>query len=239
MTRGVLALAIVLTTAVSAAAQTGAETRFTVGVTGGLGTGHRSGGALGASFGLTLTPRVATEFEATYADRGPGVDAYIFEGRVQVALAPRDSRLVPQVVIGAAAYRASFNMGHRDMFGQFAGMPGAQYGMMTGGQPYHGGPGSMWGPQPGTRPDWAPQSPLNVPQIPMFYARRMGVVDATADGRLATRRFTDPAAVFGGGLTFNATKHIYLRPEARALLVIGDGDTYTIGFFGAKVGFRF
>ncbi|HSL24559.1 MAG TPA: hypothetical protein VK886_23685 [Vicinamibacterales bacterium] len=237
MRKGVLALAIVLTTAVSAAAQAGADPRFSVGLTGGLGTGDRAGGALGASFSLALTPRVAAELEATYADRGPGVDAYVFEGRVQIALTPRDSRFVPQVVFGAAAYRANFNMGHRELFGQVAGMPWRQYGMMNG-RPYGAGPGSMWGPLSGTRPEWAPQVPLNLTQIPPFYARRMGLVDP-ADAALTTRRFTDPAAVFGGGVTFNATKHIYVRPEARALLVIGDGDTYTIGFFGAKVGFTF
>jgi hypothetical protein len=61
----------------------------------------------------------------------------------------------------------------------------------------------------------------------------------TTDGRLPARRFTDPAAVFGGGVTFNATRHLYVRPEARALVVIRDGDTYTVGLVGVRMGVRF
>ena len=86
MRNGVLALVFAACAASTAAAQTGPDSRFSVGVAGGLGTGHHAGAALGGAFSVRLTPRVDTEFEATYADRGPGVEALIFEGRAQVAL---------------------------------------------------------------------------------------------------------------------------------------------------------
>lgn len=235
MRKGALALIFAVCAAATAAAQTvPSDSRFSVGVSGGLGTGHHAGAALGGAFSVRLTPRVDTEFEATYADRGPGVEALIFEGRAQVALLPRNARVVPHVTFGAAAYRAQFDMGGRAMFGQFSQMGGARFtpaqgGMMYGAQGAYRG--SMWA--------GAPNGPMNLSQVPMFYAQRIGNVQMNADGRYASRRFTDPAAVFGGGLTFNATKHLYVMPEARALVVIGDGDTYTVGLVGVRMGVRF
>lgn len=232
MRRCALAFLGVFVFATAAAAQPAPDSRFSVSVAGGLGTGHQAGGALGASFAVAVNSRLDAQFETTYADRGPGVEAYSFEGRLHVALAPRTARFVPHVIAGGGAYRTEFNMAHGGMFGRFDDMPGVQFGMQRGTY----GHGSMWGtfgwPQTTT--------PVPMPHIPSFYGQRMGLITPGVFGTQGgVRRFTDPAAVFGGGLTFNASPRIYLRPEARALTVFANGDTYTVGFFTLGVGVRF
>lgn len=239
MRRMALAAMFVSLATASAGAQSISDSRFSVGLTGGLATGtHQSGGALGAALSVKVTPRVDAEVETTYADRGPGMDALAFEGRMQIALLPRRARVVPQITVGAGAYRASFDLNDRMMFGQFSQMGGTgftpyvgQYGGMMGGNAGYGWRGSMWTGTAG--------APFNIPQMPMFYARRMGNITIPASGMMGGRSFTDPAAIFGGGVTLNASERIYVRPEARALMVFGDGDTYTLGFFTLRVGFRF
>jgi hypothetical protein len=138
-------------------------------------------------------------------------------------------------MFGAAAYRARFAMGGREMFGQFSQMAGGRFSAM----PYGGMPGPQSGAYRGSMWTAGTYGPVNMPQIPMFYAQRMGNVQLGADGWMSSRSFTDPAVVFGGGVTFNATRSLYVRPEARALMVVGDGDTYTVGFVTLRMGFRF
>jgi hypothetical protein len=58
-------------------------------------------------------------------------------------------------------------------------------------------------------------------------------------GVLETRTYTDPALNLGGGVRIDLGPHVFLRPDARALLVAASGDTYTVGVFTIKVGYRF
>jgi hypothetical protein len=43
----------------------------------------------------------------------------------------------------------------------------------------------------------------------------------------------------GGGLRLDLTNRVYVRPDVRAVSVVGGGDTYTIGSFTLSVGYRF
>lgn len=75
--------------------------------------------------------------------------------------------------------------------------------------------------------------------LPPFYARRLGALDFPRGGRWGARDFTDPALSLGGGLRFNVSERVMVRPDARALVVFSDGDTHTIGVFVVHVGYRF
>jgi hypothetical protein len=113
-------------------------------------------------------------------------------------------------------------------------------GWMTGGWPdaAQWGPGWMMG-----RFDWngagwtGPTYQGN--QMPMFYASRLGQMMVPANGVWGRRSFTDPALALGGGVRIDLSDKVYVRPDARALLVVGGGDTYTIGSVSVGVGYRF
>jgi hypothetical protein len=75
--------------------------------------------------------------------------------------------------------------------------------------------------------------------MPGFYARRLGPLTVPVGGRWETRAFTDPAVTFGGGIRFNVNEHVMVRPDVRALVVFGDGETHTLGMFGVQLGYRF
>lgn len=48
---------------------------------------------------------------------------------------------------------------------------------------------------------------------------------------------TDPAV--GGGGDLRVASRFFARPDARALIVFGDGDSYTIGLMRFGVGVTF
>jgi hypothetical protein len=66
----------------------------------------------------------------------------------------------------------------------------------------------------------------------------VGAATGSAD-TWGTRSFTDPAVNLGGGLRFDVTDRLMIRPDARALIVFGDGQTHTLGVFVVHVGYRF
>ena len=73
--------------------------------------------------------------------------------------------------------------------------------------------------------------------IPEFYGRRMeSVMDRMMWGR---NSFTDPAASIGGGLRFNVSNRIMVRPDVRARLIFADGDTHAMAVMAFNVGYRF
>jgi hypothetical protein len=80
---------------------------------------------------------------------------------------------------------------------------------------------------------------FDVRQMPMFYANRLGSMVVPADGRWGRRSFSDPTVSLGGGVRVDVSKKVYVRPDARALLVLGGGDTYTVGSFLVSLGYRF
>lgn len=75
--------------------------------------------------------------------------------------------------------------------------------------------------------------------MPMFYAGRVSALTAPAGGRWHMQGFTDPAVSVGGGVRLDLTNRIYVRPDVRAVTIIGGGDTYTVGSFTISVGYRF
>ncbi len=114
------------------------------------------------------------------------------------------------------------------------GMSG--YGMMGGG--YYGPSGMMGSWNPGTQGSW-PGPTFTLGQMPMFYANRLGSMTVPQNGMWGMRSFTDPALSLGGGVRLDLTQRLSVRPDARALVVIGNGDSYTIGVFSFNVGYRF
>lgn len=207
---------------------------------GGLSAGSSdAGAALGGTVAFDLADRVAVEMFGAYLDRGAGASAVAANLSLLVGLLPADRSAVPYVAVGGGVYRASFDLNSRHFFGgmgsQFApgtmmvplgGMQG--YGMSQG--PYSGPP-TWQGPWSG--------STYAGSHMPDFYAQRMGVLTVPADSRWGERHFTDPVLSFGGGVRLDLTPHLSVRPDARVLVVVGDGDAYTIGTFGFNLGYRF
>lgn len=75
--------------------------------------------------------------------------------------------------------------------------------------------------------------------MPAFYVGRVAALAAPAGGRWHMQGFTDPAVSVGGGLRLDLTNRLYVRPDVRAVSVIGGGDTYTVGSVTISVGYRF
>ena len=74
--------------------------------------------------------------------------------------------------------------------------------------------------------------------MPAFYAQRMGVMSVPANNAWGMRGFTDPALSIGGGVTIGLTEHWFLRPDARALVVFGNGGSSTVAVVTVGFGFR-
>lgn len=56
---------------------------------------------------------------------------------------------------------------------------------------------------------------------------------------LTRTRSTDPALSLGGGLRLDLGPRFYARPDARLMMVMGDGRNQTFGVFTMNVGWRF
>ncbi len=67
-----------------------------------------------------------------------------------------------------------------------------------------------------------------------------GQARAGAPTPIFTRaRSTDPALSLGGGLRLDLGPRFYARPDARLMMVMGDGRNQTFGVFTMNVGWRF
>lgn len=75
--------------------------------------------------------------------------------------------------------------------------------------------------------------------IPNFYAQRMGTLSTRSDGRFGMRSFLDPAFSLGGGVQITAGQHFVVRPDARALVILANGDRRTVGIVSLGLGYRF
>jgi opacity protein-like surface antigen len=197
-----------------------------------------SGAALGGRLAYDVTDRVGLEATGSWLQHGAGADGATFLGSVLFNMLPGSRHVVPYAAIGAGIYRASFDLDNDRFFGrvntQF--LPGTQmvplsgmrgFGMM---QNYAG-----YGPWMGTwtGPTW------DAGQMPMFYQRRMGLMQVPMDGHWGMRSFTDPAFSLGGGVRINVTPHFSLRPDVRAIMVRTRGDSYTTGMFTLGLDYRF
>lgn len=70
--------------------------------------------------------------------------------------------------------------------------------------------------------------------IPAFHRRRMN--GGTAVGRST---FSDPAVVFGGGVNMFVNRHIAIRPDVEAMVVMRDSRRYVVTTAALHVAFHF
>ncbi|MBI4885896.1 MAG: outer membrane beta-barrel protein [Acidobacteria bacterium] len=229
-------LAAATTQAQTPPSQTSATIVGTGGVTAGM---HGTGPLLGGSVTYDLNDWFAVEGSGTYFNRGAGADAVSAHAGLLVNILPSSRKTVPYVAIGGGVYHASFDLDHRRFLGGMSpqSAPGTQFvpvrgmggfGMMAGG---YSGPAVWEGPWTGAT--------FASPNMPAFYANRMGVMTAPEGGRWGMRSFTDPALVIGGGVRLGLTPHLSVRPEFRAVSVFGAGRMNTLGAFSLNLGYRF
>lgn len=202
-------------------------------------TSPGSGAAIGGGLVLDVSDRLAVELAGAWLDRGHGSEGVTFGGGVLMNLLPRQARAVPFAALGVAVVRATFDMDNRNFLGAMSGQfgPGATMvpfqGMPRGGmmQGSYSGPGHWSG-------DWNGPT-VDLSHMPLFYQQRLGAMQMGRDGRWGMRSFTDPALSLGGGVRFNVTDRLYVRPDARALVVMANGGRHTIGMFTAGLGMAF
>lgn len=243
LSRFTLSLVVVVATSATAASAQPAEApAVTLSFIGGVAAGSSdTGAALGGSVLVDLTSRLVVEGEAVYADRGRGADAISANGTLLVNLRS-GGETVPYVAIGGGVYRASFDLGDPRFLGPIAAAygPGTQIcpapGMPGPGMGF--GPGGGFGPSTGTCPSGVTVG-WGVGDLPHFYARRLGALAIPNSRMWDERSFTDPAISFGGGLRFDLSPHLVVRPDIRAVVVFADDDTYTVGLLTVRLGYRF
>lgn len=207
---------------------------------GGLSAASRGNGAtIGGRLTFDLTDRLAIEADGSHLGRGAGAGAMSGTVSLLVNLLPASGKTVPYLALGGGMYGASFDMDNERFFGRLSGQfPGGTqmipiagmhgFGMMQGS--YTGS--STWtGPWTG--------STFSPNHMPAFYVDRLGQMMVPANGRWGTRSFTDPAISVGGGIRLDVSPRFHVRPDARALIVIANGASYTVGVMTLGVGYRF
>jgi hypothetical protein len=235
-----IAVSAVALLASTALAQSDTPSRNAVSFVGGVGsTTSTTGVVLGGSWLFDLNDWTSLEAQGTYLDRGAGADAASLHGSLLVNMVSARKRIVPYGVVGGGMHRTSFDLAKAAYFGSV----GTQFAPGTVVCPAPGtglvfGPGAGLGPGTGTCPADV-SGYWGMGQMPAFYARRLGPMVVPMGGIWQTRSFVDPAMSFGGGLRFNVTERLMVRPDVRALVVFADGDTHTIGVFGVQLGYRF
>lgn len=208
-----------------------AQVRTSLSVAPGLAVGSsETGVAVSSTVAFDVGERTTVEGAVGLADRGPGAGAVYATGGVLFHLVPSGPRARPYVAMGAGVYHARFDLGHQRFFG---GM-GSSYPVGTVMTPLTGmrGFGMMGGLG-------QPLGTFYPGQMSGFYASRMGAMSVPSGGGWGMRSFTDPAVSLGGGVTIALTEHVFLRPDARALLVFADGGSSTVGIVTLGLGYRF
>lgn len=202
-------------------------------------TSSATGAVLGGSVLYDVNEWVALEGEGSYLDRGDGADALSASGSLLINVLPSRGRVVPYAAVGGGMYRASFDMGDPRMLGTI----GSQYQSGTMFCPAAGngvgfGPGAGFGMGTGVCPATA-AGYWGVGRMPAFYGNRLGPLVVPGTGIWETRSFVDPAATIGGGARFHVSDRIMIRPDLRARLIFGEGDTHIMTVFAFNVGYRF
>jgi hypothetical protein len=72
--------------------------------------------------------------------------------------------------------------------------------------------------------------------IPEFYSRRMNPPGVPAG---SSQRFTDPAFVFGGGLSIFASRNVSIRPEVETIWVRSDGMNHFVTSATVRFAYHF
>ena len=169
----------------------------------------------GGSLALPLGRRLALEGAAAYLDRGSGSSAATLFASVALDFARGDDGAVPYLVVGGGLYRATFDT--RDA--RFSGP--APSGPMGTGRYRHvmnGGP-----------PGW------DLGQLPSFYGDRVGAV-VVREGRTGALSFNDPALALGAGVRVRVGRAWSMRQDARAQLVMRNGDVYPVWLITLQLG---
>ncbi len=215
-----------------AAAPADAQVRTSFVVSPGVSTGASdTGAAVAGSVSVDVASRLTLEGSVGLAGRGPGAGAGYGVGSLLLNLFPSGDRAVPYLAIGGGLYRAMFDLDHQRFFGGMgsAYAPGTVMTPLSTGM--HGF-GMMSGTSNQTLGTFYPG------QMPAFYAQRMGVMSVPANNAWGMRGFTDPALSIGGGVTIGLTEHWFVRPDARALVVFGNGGRSTVATFTVGFGYR-
>lgn len=170
-----------------------------------------SGGAMGVLVTANLTDRLALEGAGTFTMSHGWMDNQALTASLLFNLAPPIEPAIPYLAAGIGVYRSSFDL---DMmgFGRFF----TQYPGYSGMMAFAGGG-----------------------NIPNFYAQRMGTLSTRSDGRFGMRSFLDPTFSLGGGVHITVGQHFVVRPDARALITLANGDRRTVGIVTLGLGYRF
>lgn len=217
------------------------ESRTAIAVMAGAASGSSDTGvALGGSVLFDATERLAIEAAGAYLGRGEGADAFTLNGSLLVNLLPSTQRVVPYAAVGGGLYRVSFDLAHP----RFLGPAGTQFSpgstvCASPGTGFGRGQGAGFGAGTGTCPATA-VGYWGVGAMPDFYARRLRPQAFPAGGSgWEKANFTDPALSLGGGIRFNLTDRVMVRPDVRALVIFADRKTHTLGVFTVNLGYRF
>lgn len=239
MNMKIIAAAAVMALGMAAAAWAQPERPVAVLATVGAATGSKDTGvAVGGAVHFDIHPRLTIEGEGTFLQRGRGSNAVSVAGNLLVNLLPASDPVVPYAVVGAGMYHVSFDLDTP----RYLGTAGTQFPAGTTlcaapgmGHGYGMGPGFGTGTATCTNA----MGYWGVGAMPAFYASRLGAMQMPAGGMWGSRSFTDPAVSLGGGVRFNLTDRVVLKPDARVWLIMGDGDTQAMGVFTLGVGVRF
>jgi hypothetical protein len=196
-----------------------------IGVLGGLSAGSGdTGGTVGLNLAFDVTDRLGVEARGLATGRHMASMGFEATGTMLFTVA-NTPKAAPYVAVGGGAYRASFDLDRDAMFGAV----GSQFGSGTMMTSIQGTSGFMRGN--GTV--------FNGSRMPAFYANRLGQMTVPGNGRWGMRSFTDPALTVGGGVRLDVTERFYVRPDVRALVVLGNGDRLTLMTMTFAVGYRF
>lgn len=209
-------------------------------ISGGLSAASRGNGvAAGIQLTFDLSDRLVLEAEGSHLGRGAGAGGMSGTVSLLVNLLPGGGKTVPYLAVGGGLYSASFNLDNERFFGRLSGeYPGGTrmipisgmggFGMMQG--PYNG-PSTWTGPWTGNT--FSPN------HMPGFYVDRLGQMMVPGSGRWGMRSFVDPAISMGAGVRLELSPRFSVRPDARALVVIANGTSYTVGVMTIGFGYRF
>ncbi|MCM2258358.1 MAG: hypothetical protein NDJ94_22230 [Vicinamibacteria bacterium] len=183
----------------------------------GYSTGARDldGGLIGLTLTHDLGSRLALEAQGALQDGGEMGDAATASASLLFYLRPRTEEAVPYLVAGGGIYHASLDMGRMDRGDRWE---------------------DMWSRMSGRLGNWMPG--WNPGQRPPIPAGGMGPFEDWFEDRFDTS-YTDPAFSVGAGIRIHVGKKIFLRPEARALFVVSDDETRTVGMFTINAGYGF
>lgn len=199
-----------------------------IGVSGGLSAASRgNGAAAGLQVTFDLTDRLVLEAEGSHLGRGAG--AGVMSGTVSLLVNLLGSgKTVPYLAVGGGLYGASF-----DMDGRYAARTSGEYSEGTGMMSMTGIRGfGMMGQTSGS-------AMFSTSHMPAFYSNRLGQMTDAGNGRWGRQSFSDPAISLGAGVRLELSPRFFVRPDARALVVIANGTSYTVGVMTIGFGYRF